>query len=110
MIKDSFFTNILNSIVPISRFNKGEANKIFDEVKASGFKVVLKNNTPSCVLLSPKMYEEMIEQLEDYRLILEAQERYTHANIEQTISHDDLLKELEISSDDLKKYHDVEIE
>ena len=27
---------IMNSIIPISRFNKGEANRIFDEVEASG--------------------------------------------------------------------------
>lgn len=30
--------NIMNSMVPISRFNKGEASKIFDEVESSGYK------------------------------------------------------------------------
>ena len=28
--------NILDTIIPISRFNKGEANKIFSEVKSKG--------------------------------------------------------------------------
>ena len=31
--------NIMNSMVPISRFNKGEASKIFDEVASSGTKI-----------------------------------------------------------------------
>ena len=41
--------NILDSIVPISRFNKGEANRIFTEVKNDGIRIVVKNNTPECV-------------------------------------------------------------
>ena len=35
--------NILDSIIPISRFNKGEANKIFSDVKKFGTKIVVKN-------------------------------------------------------------------
>lgn len=30
--------NILDSIIPISRFNKGEANKIFSDVKKIRYK------------------------------------------------------------------------
>ena len=33
--------NIMKSIVPITRFNKGEANRIFDEVEARGTKIVM---------------------------------------------------------------------
>ena len=46
---------IMKSIVPITRFNKGEANKIFDEVQASGTKIVVKNNKPACCCLLPSM-------------------------------------------------------
>ena len=42
---------VMRSIVPITRFNKGEANRIFDEVESSGTKIVMKNNRPACVLL-----------------------------------------------------------
>jgi hypothetical protein len=35
---------MMRKIVPITRFNKGEANKIFDEVQNSGPKIVMKNN------------------------------------------------------------------
>ena len=34
---------MMNSMVPITRFNKGEANRIFDEVESSGMKIVVKN-------------------------------------------------------------------
>ncbi len=37
---------VMKSIVPITRFNKGEANRIFEEVKSSGTKIVMKNNRP----------------------------------------------------------------
>ena len=40
----------MNMFVPISRFNKGEAGKIFKEVAEKGMKIVLKNNEPECVL------------------------------------------------------------
>ena len=45
---------MMKTIVPITRFNKGEANKIFDEVETSGTKIVMKNNKPACVLLPSK--------------------------------------------------------
>jgi len=52
--------NVLNMLVPISRFNKGEANKIFDEVKEEGVKIVLKNNQPIGVIMTPQMYESLL--------------------------------------------------
>ena len=35
-------TKMLNAFVPISRFNKGEAGKIIEEVKRDGIKVIVK--------------------------------------------------------------------
>ncbi len=39
----------IRSTVPISRFNKGLAGKIFTEVRRTGPKVVMKNNVAECV-------------------------------------------------------------
>jgi len=58
--------SVMKSIVPITRFNKGEANRIFDEVEASGTKIVMKNNRPVCILMSPAQYETLMEMLSDY--------------------------------------------
>ena len=49
--------NIMKSIVPITRFNKGEANRIFDEVEASGTKIVMKN--PELIKQYLKRYGHM---------------------------------------------------
>ena len=61
--------DLLDSIIPISRFNKGEANKIFSEVKKNGVRIVVKNNVPECVLISPKDYQQMMEAYEDTVLL-----------------------------------------
>ena len=100
-------SNMLHSIVPISRFNKGEANKIFDEVETSGYKIVVKNNKPTCVLLAPERYEEMIEALSDYMLFVEAEKRLGTSGSTETISHETLLANLGIDKTDLD---DIEVD
>ena len=46
--------NAIKNTVPITQFNRGLAGKIFEDVKKQGAKVVMKNNTPECVLTSPE--------------------------------------------------------
>ena len=90
MINILSVSSMLDALIPISRFNKGEANKIFDEVKESGCKIVVKNNVPTCVLLTPEKYQEMLEMLEDQYLLTVAEERikYDSGN---TISFDHII-------------------
>lgn len=92
--------DVLNSIIPISRFNKGEANKIFSEVKTFGPKIVVKNNVPECVLISPTEYQSMLEDYENLLLLTQAVKR-NNENV-QTISHEQLMKNLAITQDDLE--------
>lgn len=98
---------VMDTIVPITRFNRGEASKIFDEVNARGVKVVLKNNVPTCVLLRPEQYDEMVEALEDYALFFEAERRLKVSDSEQTIQSENVMKHLGINKEELK---DVEVE
>ncbi len=100
---------IMKSIVPITRFNKGEANKIFDEVQASGTKIVVKNNKPACVLLSPSQYESLMETLSDYLLLDVAGRRAAANDDNDNISMEAIMEQLGISADDLAGL-DVEIE
>lgn len=53
---------LLNSFVAISRFNKGEAGKIIDEVHEEGFKIIIKNNEPVCVMITPEFFNELQER------------------------------------------------
>ena len=101
--------NSLDSLVPISRFNKGEANKIFDEVKESGCKIVVKNNTPACVLLTPERYSEMVEMIEDQYLIALVKER-ERKNNGVTYLFEEILAEDGLTLEDIENMEDVEIE
>ena len=98
---------IMNSIIPITRFNRGEAARIFDEVAADGTKLVLKNNAPACVLISPREYARIAEALEDYELLQTAIQR---ADCDKTIPQEELLNELGISAEEIAAAGDVELE
>ena len=72
---------IQNSI-SISQFNRGLAGKIFQDVKNSGAKVVMKNNAPECVLLSPDEYVSLMDEVNDARLLTLAVKRMEKCNPE----------------------------
>lgn len=107
MLNPHFISSAINSLVPISRFNKGGANKIFEEVHETGFKIVLKNNTPTCVLLTPEAYEQMLETIENYRLLVEAEKRLENAKDADFVPSEQAMQELGISEAELK---DIEVE
>ncbi len=98
---------VMRSIVPITRFNRGEASKIFDEVESSGMKIVVKNNKPACVLLSPERYDEIMELLSDQLLLQEAEKRMADVNEGEWVTQDEMMKELGISKDALD---DIEVD
>ena len=100
---------MMKKIVPISRFNKGEASKIFDEVQTSGSRIVVKNNHPACVLISPEQYESLIEMLSDYLLFSEADKRMAENNDSENISQEEMMRRLGVTQEDLDAT-DVEIE
>ncbi|WP_246541227.1 type II toxin-antitoxin system Phd/YefM family antitoxin [Peptoniphilus ovalis] len=55
-------------------------------------KIVLKNNTPECVLLSPEEYSKLIEDAEDARDLLLANERLSNNYKDKLISQEDFEK------------------
>ncbi|MCR5559028.1 MAG: type II toxin-antitoxin system Phd/YefM family antitoxin [Schwartzia sp.] len=108
MPKISLRSAIQNS-VPISNFNKGMAGKIFADVRSNGPKVVIKNNNPECVLMSPEEYISILDEIADMKLLLLAKERTKNAP-KKIYRHGEVMKELGISEDDLKAAEDIEIE
>lgn len=64
MIEYSTTKNLLKNVVPISRFNKGEAGKIIEEVKTEGMKIIIKNNIPECVLISSQDWDSLMLDFE----------------------------------------------
>ena len=69
----------------------------------------MKNNTAECVLLSPEQYMELIEEINDARLLTVANERMEHFNPETLISEEEMDRFLGISEEDMKGYEEVEI-
>ena len=55
-------SKMVNSFIPISRFNKGEAGKIIEEVKRDGIKVIVKNNAPECIMITVEDYDRLVKE------------------------------------------------
>ena len=105
--------NVISAItntVPITQFNRGYAGKIFEEVKKSGAKVVMKNNAAECILLSPDEYVKIMDELNDMRLLAIANQRMLNSDSATWISDEEMNKRFGISEEDLKGFEEVEIE
>ncbi|MCM1365111.1 MAG: type II toxin-antitoxin system Phd/YefM family antitoxin [Faecalibacterium sp.] len=103
-------SSAIRDTISISLFNRGLAGKIFEEVKHSGAKVVMKNNTAECVLLSPDEYIRMMDEVNDARLLTIAAERMANYNPDATLSESEMNSRLGITSDDLADFEGVELE
>ncbi len=105
--------NIASAIrdtVQISLFIRGLAGKIFEEVRKSGAKVVMKNNAAECVLLSPEEYISLMDEVNDAKLFIMASERMQKYDPSTTISEEEMDVRLGIRPEDLENYEGVEIE
>ena len=109
MLKEISISNALDTVVPITRFNRGEASKIFDEVKEIGCKVVVKNNIPTCIMLAPEKFKAMVDMIEDQALLAVAEARieYNNGNMR---SFEDVLAGDGLTFVDIDSMEDVEIE
>ena len=104
-------TELMRSMVPMSRFDKGEAAKIFDEVAQTGIKIAVNNNKPACVLLSLERYEQIIgdmEDLEDFALLIETEKRLAEGG--PFYAQDEVMQNLGITQSDLDAVDDEELE
>ena len=103
-------TDFLQSLVPISLFNKGQAAQIFDRLHSEKELIVLKNNQPSAVILSLEEYTRLTEIEEDYFLLLEANRRIEENGDKKTVSLDSVMDHLGISKEELLDAEDADIE
>ena len=56
--------NLLNNLVSVTMFNQGQASKIFNRLQDEKQIVVLKNNVPTAILLSPDEYDRLLSLAE----------------------------------------------
>lgn len=102
--------SILNSLVSVTQFNKGQASKIFDRLRTEQRLIVLKNNAPYAVILSPEEYDRLVEIEEDYRLLVQAQKRLKNSPAENAVSFNDTLTHFGISATELDETEAPDIE
>ena len=102
-------TNILQRLIPISQFNKGQAAKIFERLRTEKELIVLKNNQPSAIILAPDEYERLTEIEENYMLLLEAENRLDLNGNKPTIPMNTVLENLGISESELIEMEDIDI-
>lgn len=100
----------IRDTVPITQFNRGLAGQIFEDVKTHGAKVVMKNNSAECVLLSPDEYVRLMDELNDARLLALASERMAHFDAAAIIPGEKVWDRLGITEDDLDSIGEVEFE
>lgn len=103
----SSIRSAIENTISISLFNRGLAGKIFDDVKNNGPKVVMKNNTPECVLLSPQEYIRLLDEANDARLLAAAAERMSHFDPATLISQEQVDQELGFSPSDYENTEDI---
>ena len=71
----SSVVSAIRNTVPITQFNRGLAGQIFEDVKATGAKVVMKNNSAECVLLSPEEYLHLLDSVNEMKAVVTAVQR-----------------------------------
>lgn len=106
----SSVVSAITKTIPISKFNRGLAGQIFTDVKASGPKVVMRNNSAEAVIMPPNEYVEMEEAMNDYLLLTMAVERMANYNPDTLISEKEMDQHLNITPDDLDDIDEVEFE
>lgn len=103
-------SSAIRDTISISLFNRGLAGKIFEDVKQSGAKVVMKNNVAECVLLSPDEYIRLMDEVNDARLLSIATERLSHYDPSAVIPAEQVYNELGITEKALADCGEVDLE
>lgn len=103
-------SSALRSTIPISLFNRGMAGKVFEDVRRQGAKVVMKNNSPECVLLSPEEYLRLIDEVNDAKLAALAAQRMQGFDPADTIPAEEVYGQNGITKAALDSMDEVEFE
>lgn len=94
-------------LVSISEFDDGDAERIFTEVKQAGIKIVMKDDCPECVMISPEKYSELIEKYNDMQLLLTAISRVNNSKKNDIFTQEEVDKMFDLNTFDIND--DIEI-
>lgn len=96
--------------VPISSLNRGNAINVINDMKESDCAVyIMKNNSPEAVMIPVETYYDFQEYL-FYQKVQERLFEYNADNDKKMYSLEDVMKESDITKEDLDSMKDVEID
>lgn len=96
-------------IIDINRFENNEAEAIFESVKQTGIKVVMKDGQPEYVLLAPETYLQLMNEMENVKLRLLTAERMLGSDSKEGREVHQAVEELNITEEDLDSLDDFSL-
>ncbi|MFO8191819.1 MAG: hypothetical protein R6U08_03455 [Bacillota bacterium] len=84
--------------VPISRFEEGKTEKVFEELKKTGIKAILKNGLPCGILLSLETFKDCLLLLHGYHEKIYGENPSIKNDLQQFAAEVELLEKGQISN------------
>ena len=103
-------TSAIKDTISVSQFTGNNIHRIISDVQANGPKLVMMDNEPVCVLLSPDKFVQLMDELEDAKLAQLALERVAAGALTSVSTQQEVMAAYGITEQDLSLMDDVEIE
>ena len=101
--------NLIENIVPTSAFNRGKSAQCFERVADGAPIIVMKNNAPYRVVVTPDDFVRLSEVEEDNALLVMSLSRL-EANVgKPAVPAEDAYRELGVNPDEIDAMEDVEL-
>lgn len=93
--------NIKNiKIINLSQLLAKDSLNIIEDINVDGIQLLLNDNRRAALLISPATFDEIVEIIDEYKLLLEAVSRIKYMD-NSLISMDEVMSELNITREDL---------
>lgn len=101
----------LDNIMSVSDLSHGKASAAVDKASNGQTVVIMRNNRPAAIMLSPQEYTAMTEAVEDAEDCAEAVERLSRLERGETheVSDEEVMAELGITEEDIANAEEPEI-
>ena len=105
-------TSLADRLVSVTDLGRGKAASVVSHItKDKKPFLILKNNKPKAAIIDIDQLNELLEDQENYRLLLLVQNRMKNYDENKTYSHTEVLEELNITEEEIRAVMDeVEIE
>jgi PHD/YefM family antitoxin component YafN of YafNO toxin-antitoxin module len=93
--------DVLDCLVPVSGFSRGGAARVFGKLRTCPRLIVLADDAPAAVILSPTEYARLAEADDDLRLLRLAESRMDDGWEGRALPQDEVMRRLGVSEADL---------